>query len=59
MKAEIRRGIVGILAALVVWELGAQLDAPLLGPVGPPPPTDVARSPTSSRGGRLLDAAGS
>jgi sulfonate transport system permease protein len=36
----ILRGIAGVIAALVVWELGAQLDAPLLGPV--PPPTDVA-----------------
>ena len=35
----ILRGLLGVLAALVVWELGAQLVAPLLGPV--PPPTDV------------------
>jgi NitT/TauT family transport system permease protein len=37
----IRRGIVGVLAALVVWELGARLDVPLLAPL--PPPAAVAR----------------
>ena len=36
----ILRGILGVLAALLVWELGAQLDVPLLAPL--PPPTDVA-----------------
>jgi NitT/TauT family transport system permease protein len=34
------RGIAGVLAALLVWELGAQLDLPLLAPL--PPPTAVA-----------------
>jgi len=35
------RGILGVLAALLVWELGAQLDLPLLADW--PPPTEVAR----------------
>ena len=43
------RGIAGVLAALLVWELGAQLDLPLLAPL--PPPTEVAAD--------LVDVAGS
>ena len=35
----LRRGILGVLAALLVWQLGAQLDAPFLARV--PPPTAV------------------
>jgi sulfonate transport system permease protein len=35
----LRRGITGVLAALVVWEVGAQLGLPLLGAW--PPPTEV------------------
>jgi sulfonate transport system permease protein len=34
------RGLAGVLAALLIWELGAQLDLPLLAPL--PPPTEVA-----------------
>jgi NitT/TauT family transport system permease protein len=34
------RGIAGVLAALLIWEAGAQLDLPLLAPL--PPPTAVA-----------------
>jgi NitT/TauT family transport system permease protein len=45
----LRRGIVGVLAALLLWELGARIDAPLIGVW--PPPTDVAAD--------LVDLAGS
>jgi NitT/TauT family transport system permease protein len=37
----LRRGILGVLAFLVLWELGARLDAPLIAPL--PPPSDVAQ----------------
>jgi sulfonate transport system permease protein len=37
----VRRGILGVLAALLVWELGARLDLPLL--AAWPPPTEVAK----------------
>jgi NitT/TauT family transport system permease protein len=43
-----RRGIVGVLAALILWELGAWLDVPLLAPL--PPPSAVAED--------LVDVAG-
>ena len=37
----VRRGIVGVLAALLVWELAARLNLPLL--ASWPPPTEVAK----------------
>lgn len=43
------RGIAGVLAALLLWQAGAQLDLPLLAPL--PPPTAVA--------GDLVDVASS
>ena len=37
----VRRGILGVVAALLVWELGARLNLPLL--AAWPPPTEVAQ----------------
>ena len=45
----IRRGILGVLAALVVWELGAQLDAAARWPRCRRPPTSPPTSSTVAR----------
>jgi NitT/TauT family transport system permease protein len=44
----VRRGALGVAAAVVLWQAGAQLDAPLLAKL--PPPTDVAADLVSLAG---------